>query len=96
MTNSSDSPIRKTGRKDWDYVSMEDYTKDTEDLVRLSNSMLEAYKKKVKELEKLIAALIHAAGKIEVDRHLIISDIDLKIERAENFERDSIMFRSVA
>lgn len=83
-----------TSHKDWDYVSMADYTKDTEDLVRLSNSMMEAYKKKVQELEKLIALLVHSVGKIEVHRHLLTEDTNLTIVREENLYNDSIIFRS--
>lgn len=74
---------------------MEDYTKDTEDLVRLSNSMMEAYKEKVRDLERLVAAIVHTVGKVEIPRHLIIYDNDLTLLREDNYANDSIMFRSV-
>lgn len=74
---------------------MDDHNKDTEDLVRLSNSMMEAYKKKVSDLEKLVAALVHTAGRIEVTRHLIINDNNLTILKEDNYANDSIIFKSV-
>lgn len=81
------------GRKDWDYVSMEDYDHDTKELVATSNAIAEKLKRELKETQAMFYAAIATMGKIEVDRLHLISQGNLTIIREQDEYNNKIIFR---
>ena len=61
------------GRKDWDYVTFADYKKDTDDLVSRATSVAEHYQREIKNRDRLIHALVKAAG-----GKIVVRDEDLQ------------------
>ena len=81
-------------KKDFDYVTMGDYTKDTAELVELSNNITERLRKDLRDAQILISYLIKAAGKIEIYRGVIYSE-PCAYEVAENPATDTLIYRTI-
>ncbi len=81
------------GRKDWDYVSMEDYDRDTKELIATSNAIVENLKRELRETQAMFYAAIATMGKIEVDRHFLIRQGQLTIVREQREYDNKIIFR---
>lgn len=79
-------------REDWDYVSMENYTKDTKELAEQAAYIIGGQKKKINELEKLIGLLVHCAGRIEVPNWMIVTEQPTCITRYERPDIDATIF----
>ncbi len=84
---------KQEGRKDWDYVSMDDYDRDIKELVATSNAIVEKLKRELKETQAMFYAAIASMGKIEVDRHYLIDQGRLTIIREQHEYDDKIIFR---
>lgn len=67
------------GRKDWDYVSMEDYDRDTKELVATGNAIAENLRRELRDTQRMFYAAIATMGRIEVDRITLINSDNIRI-----------------
>lgn len=86
-------PITNSGsRKDWDYVSMEDYTKDTKDLVDTANAIAENLREELHDMKVIFSAAIRTMGRIEIDMGLLITDEEVRFTRYDRPDLNKIIF----
>ncbi|KKM72779.1 hypothetical protein LCGC14_1417040 [marine sediment metagenome] len=81
-------------RRDFDYVGMADYQHDMDELARNGTAIIDQMQHENRDLKRVIAALIHAAGPISIPRGLFERD-DLHIETSENTDRCELRFAPV-
>lgn len=80
------------GRKDWDYVSMEDYTKDTQELVEQGNAIAESLREELRDIKVLFSAAIQTMGRVEVDIDMLIINQESGYVRYERPDLNKIIF----
>ena len=79
-------------REDSDFVSMENYTEDTQDLVNLATAANDILRKQRDEARLLFAATIRTVGRVEIPREYLSGVDDITYIREELVDRDAILF----
>lgn len=81
-------------KKDFDYVMMEDYKKDTESLVNQSSSIINGLQYEIKQLKILIGAMIKVCGEVRITMLDLCTIDELKIIREEDPSTQEIIFKT--
>lgn len=83
-----------SGREDWDYVSMENYSKDMEEAGNQAAHIIGQQAKEIRELKRLVELLIYCAFQpIEIPNFLLQRDLPITIERVDRPDLNSVIFR---
>jgi len=97
MTGKSESicntDAAPEGRRDWDWVSMEDYDKDTKDLVNTSAAIIRDQKHLIDQLTLLVSLLVYYGKRIEIPNYAFTRGLTLTTIREVNEEHDITVFR---
>jgi len=81
-------------RKDWDFVSMEDYSADMAQQSALARGIIESQRREIEELKRTVWHVVHAAGgRVEVASwDLRFRDKDCELITYQNAEKMSHVF----
>jgi len=79
-------------KENFDFVSMENYKKDTAELVQASNTISTQLRMELENCKRMLHAIVHAAGKIEVPMKLLVDRDDLRITYFRDEKNDTMIF----
>ncbi len=83
------------GRKDWDFVSFPDYQSDMDELVQRSAGIIEAQRRQISQMKRLITAIVEAAGgRVEVPEPNLDPDRAIMFIREYNPAKMVYIFRT--
>lgn len=80
-------------RRNFDYVTMDDYTADTKEIVDRAAAGMARLHEEIDRLRKTLAAVVYVAGKVEVPRDLLLMG-ELELSRYDNFDKDTLVFQA--
>jgi len=80
-------------REDFDYVSMENYSKDTKDLIGLAQIQIEALRREKEEILQAFTAIVARCKQVEIYQEDLITANPHRLERHSNPVNNSIIFK---